>query len=112
MNEQQRRSPRRAPSHAVTVTDAMTGQAMGRIGNLSAGGMLLIADQTLPTGALYQVQFDLPVAEQSSRTFEVGMQLLWSETRSGPRPVWSGFRFISIAADQAQFLQAWSLSRS
>lgn len=112
MNDQQRRSPRRTPPHVIQVTDTMTGQLLGRIGNLSAGGMLLIAEQALPNGALYQVRFDLPVAEQTSQTLEVGMQLLWSETRSGPRPVWSGFRFISIAPDQAQFLHAWSLSRT
>ena len=29
----------------LPVTDAMTGQAMGRIGNLSAGGMLLLSDR-------------------------------------------------------------------
>ncbi|PZO65397.1 MAG: pilus assembly protein PilZ [Pseudoxanthomonas suwonensis] len=112
MNERQRRTPRRAPTHAVIVTDAMTGQAMGRIGNLSAGGMLLIADQALPIGTLYQVQFTLPVTGHPSRTFELGMQLLWSDAGPGQRPVWGGFRFISIAPDQAQFLHAWSQSRS
>lgn len=111
MNASQRRTIRRTPQQVVMVTDALTDQVLGRVGNLSAGGMLLFAEQSLPIGAVYQVRFNLADRDQPAQSFEVGVQLLWTDTPSGPRPVWSGFRFISIAPEQAQFLHAWSLTR-
>lgn len=111
MTAEARRAPRRPVDEVVWVTDCMTEQVIGRVGNLSAGGLLLIAHQTMPIDALYQARFTLQDGSPTGIPMEVGMQLLWSVPRPAPDQIWSGFRFISIAPDQAHFLHHWSQSR-
>ena len=45
-SKEHRRSPRRKVDETVLVSDVMTEEIVGRIGNLSEGGMLLIPFQT------------------------------------------------------------------
>ena len=57
------RIPPRAPPQGrrtITVIDTMTDTVVGRIGNLSETGMLLIANAPLVEDALYQLRFLLP----------------------------------------------------
>jgi len=55
-----RRSQRKRAHHAIQVTDAISGQQVGHVGNLSIDGMLLITSRKLPEDALFQFHFDLP----------------------------------------------------
>ena len=66
MIDEFRRAPRRKVSDNVLVTDAMTERVVGRIGNLSETGMLLIASAPLNDDALYQFRF--PCATRAATT--------------------------------------------
>lgn len=101
-----RRAPRRHPDETVQVADAMTGKTIGRIGNLSESGMLLIGDDLLVEDALYQVRFVLTDERGQHTPFEIGMQLLWIDAR-GQGQAWMGFRFISVSPQQARGLHRW-----
>ena len=66
----QRIPPRPAPQGRPTpslVTDTMTERVVGRIGNLSETGMLLIASAPLVEDALYQFRFLLPRRRRATR---------------------------------------------
>ena len=89
-----RRSPRRKVAETVLVSDVMTEEIAGRIGNLSEGGMLLMASTPLTEDALYQFRFRLPGADGAD--IEVGAHLLWVDRASSPGQSWAGFRFISL----------------
>ena len=58
-SKEHRRSPRRKVAETVLVSDVMTEEVVGRIGNLSETGMLLIANLPLNDDALYQLRFPL-----------------------------------------------------
>src|SRR5690606_26296614 len=90
----------------IPVLDTMTGQAVGRLGNLSQTGMLLIASQPLMEDALYQLRFSLPL-EEGDTAVEVGTHLLWIDSASAPGQYWSGFRFIAVAPAQTRHIRAW-----
>ena len=62
MNEY-RRSPRKAAYVTIPVSNKMTGEVMGRIGNLSADGMLMVCDAPVVDGALFQLGFELTNAQ-------------------------------------------------
>ena len=49
MGAESRRQPRRTVPGMVEVTDTMTEDVVGYVGNVSVGGMLLIANRALPT---------------------------------------------------------------
>jgi PilZ domain len=100
-----RRSPRRKLRDIVLVSDVMTDEIVGRIGNLSEGGLLLIASTPLTEDALYQFRFRLP--GETPLDLEVGAHLLWLDRASTPGQSWVGFRFISLSERQHQQLRDW-----
>ena len=101
-----RRAKRRKASDTILVTDLMTDRVIGRIGNLSETGMLLIASDPLTDDALYQLRFSLP-GVGAAQVVDVGAHLLWMDRASAPSQAWAGFRFIAVAEAQARRLRTW-----
>ncbi|HRN62334.1 MAG TPA: PilZ domain-containing protein [Luteimonas sp.] len=101
-----RRSRRRKAPDTILVNDAMTERVIGRIGNLSETGMLLIASEPLTDDALYQMRFILPDGG-SGLNVDLGSHLLWMDRASAPAQVWAGFRFIAVTEAQLKRLRSW-----
>ncbi len=106
MNES-RRAKRKQAHEAIEVFDTMTELSVGRIGNLSETGMMLMASAPLVEDALYQLRFTLGGSSLKSRTLEIGVHQLWSEPSHVPGQYWSGFRVIDIGPEDASHLHAW-----
>ena len=102
-----RRSRRKKVHQGIQVTNSITGEALGYVGNLSIDGMLLIANRELPDNALFQFYFDLPAAAGAPRRFEIGVHEQWGEPANMPGQYWSGFRIIDIAPEDRVALTAW-----
>ncbi len=107
MIDEFRRARRRRVSDTVLVINAMTDSVVGRIGNISETGMLLIASVPLIEDALYQFRFHLYDARGREVPLEIGAHLLWLDRASAPGQAWTGFRFIAIPEDQAERLRNW-----
>ena len=107
MIDEFRRSRRRKVSDTVLVTDTMTDSVVGRVGNISETGMMLIASAPLVDDALYQFRFRLQDAKGREQTFEIGAHLLWLDRASAPGQAWTGFRFIAVPPEQAEQLRYW-----
>jgi hypothetical protein len=106
MNEH-RRSPRKAAFVTIPVTNMMTGEVMGRIGNLSADGMLMVCDQTVGDGALFQIGFEITNGQGNPQAIEVGAQEMWVESANVPGQVWAGFHFIDISEGDLDAIESW-----
>jgi len=102
-----RRAPRRQVSDLVPVTDQMRGSVVGRLGNVSETGMLMLASQPLRDDALYQLRFPLPLGDGRSAAIDVGVHLLWSEPAHAPGQSWAGFRFLTLSREHRHLLRAW-----
>lgn len=107
MIQEFRRARRRKAPAGIAVEDAMTGDVIGRVGNLSESGMLLLSNAPLANDALYQFRFDLPDADGRKHPIEVGAHLLWSDQASAPGQRWIGFRFIGLSDEHARLLHVW-----
>ncbi len=107
MIDEFRRARRRKMPDAILVIDVMTDNVVGRIGNVSETGMLLIASTPLVEDALYQFRFHLHDQRGRETALEVGAHLLWLDRASAPGQAWTGFRFIAIPEDQAVQLRQW-----
>lgn len=103
----QRRHPRKRPSATLRVTDAMTGRLVGRVGDLSPEGMLLLSDVEFADDALYQFGIELPDALDRTRAIEVGVHEAWTEPAQAPGHWWSGFRFIDLGEAEERTLRDW-----
>lgn len=106
MNDK-RRLFRKRPSATLHVTDTMTEQVIGHLGDVSLEGMMLIAHVPIVDGAVYQVAFQLPDTHGRLHRVEVGIHETWSERSRVPGQVWAGFRFIDIDADGEATLRGW-----
>jgi hypothetical protein len=107
MIQEFRRARRRKALDTILVTDTMTERVLGRVGNLSETGMLLIASQPLVEDALYQIRFTLSDEVAEERAIDVGAHLLWLEHANAPGRAWAGFRFIAKTDADAERLRAW-----
>lgn len=102
-----RRAKRRKVAGTISVTDMMTERVVGRVGNLSETGMLLMATEALVDDALYQFRFVLPNDKGGEMPVEIGAHLLWMDAASAPGQAWTGFRFLGITEQQAHQLRSW-----
>ena len=105
MDSDSRRMPRRTVGGLIEVVDTMTEATVGHLGNLSVGGMLLIASTRLVEDALYQFRFALP--DGDGHAIEVGAHALWRDDASAPGQSWVGLRFLGLAPDTTRRLREW-----
>ncbi len=106
-DDESRRGRRREPGDIIPVVDAMTDRTVGKLGNLSETGMLLVASVPLVEDALYQFRFNLGGSRDPAAVIEVGAHLLWQDHTSVPGQTWTGFRFITLLDDQLGQLRQW-----
>lgn len=104
---EQRRAQRKRVNFTAVVTDVITGKPMGFLGNLSAGGMLLICQQPPRPEALYQLQLPLHGLGPQPHHVEVGVQAQWHEHAATPGQIWAGFRIVAITKDDAAVIERW-----
>jgi hypothetical protein len=102
-----RRAKRRKVEDRIEVFDTMSERVIGHLSDLSESGMLLILSQPLVSDALYQLRFKLRDASGSDRAVDVGAHELWSDPAAAPGQIWTGFRFIDMAASDLLFVRTW-----
>jgi hypothetical protein len=108
MGIESRRQPRRPVPGMVEVYDTIVEEPVGYLGNLSIGGMLLIANRSLPDDALFQFRFNLPDEFEAAQPLEVGAHVLWQDKAGAPGQSWIGMRFIGLSPEAAHRLRVWT----
>lgn len=104
---EQRRAHRKRVGTSQEVTDVITCRPIGRLGDLSRGGLMLITPHAPGNGAIYQLRMELSARDMASRTIEVGVQALWHKRVTSSDQVWAGYRIIAISDADADFLDTW-----
>jgi hypothetical protein len=107
MSSEYRRAKRRQANHSIEVIDTMTDEVIGRIGNLSETGMLMVANRQLANDALYQLRFQLLDGIGTGPIVEIGAHELWSDDAAAPGQVWTGLRFIDLSLKDLQHIREW-----
>lgn len=102
-----RRTRRKRANFTAEVIDTISGKSVGHLGNLSAGGLLLMGTQPPRPDALYQLRFPLHGFDHQPQTIEIGVQAQWHERASSPGQVWAGYRIIAISQSDAAMLESW-----
>jgi hypothetical protein len=102
-----RRKQRKPVDFDAIVIDAITDQPFGRIGNLSATGMLLISATAPHNEAIYQLRLPLPDSRGSQVHIDVGVQEQWHDQAVSADQIWAGYRIIAISDADATRLHTW-----
>jgi hypothetical protein len=103
----QRRHARKPVGHALMISNSMTAETLGRVGNLSADGMMLITSRPMHEGWYFQVGFALQVGKLPARRLDVGIQCLWTEAARTAGSHWTGCKIIDIGEEDQQMLLRW-----
>lgn len=107
MINETRRMPRRLTLDTVPIIDTMTAQVLGRLGNLSETGLLMLTSDTLRENTLYQVHFTLPSSDGHDLDIDAGVHLLWIDRAHASGQVWAGFRILTLSDEQRESLRTW-----
>lgn len=100
----QRQIERHQLSSYLAVYNARTGRVMGQIGNLSAGGLMLISLLPIMVGHIFDLQVRLPAQAEGEGERIIGFQALshWCKADLSPGHFDSGF---SIVSNQQEFCE-------
>ena len=112
MGIESRRQARRTVPGMMEVYDTITEEPVGYVGNVSVGGMLLIANRTLTDDALYQFRFALPDDMGDTLPLEVGAHVRWVDDASAPGQSWAGLRFLGLSPEVTRRLRWWTEQES
>ncbi|KAF1722970.1 PilZ domain-containing protein [Pseudoxanthomonas wuyuanensis] len=102
-----RRARRRSVPEPVAVLDTMTEQIIGRLGNVSESGMLLVASSPVVDDGLYQLRFHIHDSRGREIPIEVGAHVLWSAQANTPGQSFAGLRFLTIDPAPLAALREW-----
>jgi hypothetical protein len=89
----------------LAVHNSVDGEPVGIIGNLSAGGMMLISKQQLYPNGIFQLTVDVPETADYGR-ISMGMKVLWCIPANSPDEYWAGLETLDISPDSASALQS------
>ena len=107
MISESRRAHRRNVHESVTVLDTMTEQVLGRLGNISESGMLLVASGPLREDGLYQLRFEIIDRTGRMAAVDVGAHVVWMGSANTPGQSWAGVRFLTTDESQLAVLRHW-----
>lgn len=107
MSVSKRRSVRKRAALAIMVSNSMTGDSMGRIGNLSLDGLMLIASKPVSEEHYFQISFAVTTRNHPSHKLELGVQCLWAEQSRSANAHFAGFKIIDIADADVPVLRLW-----
>jgi len=98
---------RRSIAISFRVYDDETGQFVGRIGDISKGGLLVYGPNRLPIDRLYRLRIDLPADHGKPRSVKLTAKSMWSGTDTNPELCSTGFRLFELEkSDNSASLQA------
>jgi hypothetical protein len=107
MSQAKRRSVRKRAAQAIVVSNSMNGESMGRIGNLSLDGLMLIASKPVIEEHYFQFSFPLTLRNGAAHKLEIGVQCLWAEQSRSANAHFAGFKIIDIADADIPPLKIW-----
>ncbi|MEW8508524.1 MAG: PilZ domain-containing protein [Candidatus Thiodiazotropha sp.] len=97
--QEQRQSPRKVANEVLIIADQITGSHIGRVVNISAEGLMLLSNEPMVTGSVYQLNLLLPVPKKNRENLSFTAEAVWCTEASQPESYWSGFHIIDIDAD-------------
>ena len=104
----ERRDRRRNVRQAMVLVNSITGANLGPIGNLSAGGLMLISNQPVGDSNIYQAQFQLNDPASGTRSIDLAFQVLWCAPASTANTFWSGCQTIDISEEDRAAIHDWA----
>jgi len=106
---ERRRTARRKPTETLTIFDINARRRLGQVANLTNEGFLLVGQEAIPQGAIYQLEILLQFPVNGLDRLSFGAQSVWtSQAGDAGEYYWTGFNIIDIADETAEFIAHWT----
>ena len=100
--ENMRQHSRHIFEEVISVYDAVTGEQLGQLANISSHGLMLITRTRVEPESLFRVSFTLP---GSDAVMKIGIESLWLNEALSNNVYWAGFEIIDIAESDERMLE-------
>ena len=101
---ERRRLERRHILFYSRVFDRKTGVFLGYLGNMNAGGMMLISEDPLETDCKYLLRIDLPDENYILPVLNFEAKSVWCKKDIDPNFYNTGFKFAEISEEAKQVI--------
>ena len=91
----QRKSPRREADQFLTVYDEDQFIMLGRVVDLSIGGMCVVSELSIQLGNIVKLAIEVPLANGKTEIFWVDCESVWQKEKNDLNRI--GFRFIHLS---------------
>jgi PilZ domain len=89
----------------LQVVDRDTGELIGRLVDITAEGIMLLSEQPLPTGQVFQLRMLLPKEASEGDHLDFTAKSLWSARESNPDLYDTGFQFVGVTIENAKIIE-------
>lgn len=103
--QERRQAPRKRLSAELTIFDRSTGANVGRLVNLSEGGVRLIGRKAFTAGQRMTFSMILPQMIRGSTTVSFDAVVVWANAVTDGGEVSAGFRFVEIKQDALELVR-------
>jgi hypothetical protein len=101
-----RKLERRTLSKSISITNQLTGEAFGELINITTEGLMIISDEDIETGSIFQLVLNLAEPIDDEMSIELGADCLWCRKVENLTRFWSGFQIIDASEKAVQQIEA------
>ena len=95
--QQQRKVARRHLAIYPEVVERESGVVLGRLADLTATGLMVVSDEPIEAGSVYQLSIALPQPLEGRSSIDLEARSLWTRTGANARLHETGFELTRLA---------------
>ena len=99
-NQNRRNSP-----HRINIQSADGHMVLGRLVNITIGGLMFLADDPLPVGVPLSLRLPLPTIANGKDAIEVRGTIVWCRPDTNPEFHRIGFQFENLGAEEGYIVE-------
>jgi hypothetical protein len=103
--EDYRHRPRKNTPHLVKVLQNETGRTVGRVVDITADGMMMVTQDKIVVGKVYEFRIILPVMVHHRTEICLEAKAVWSKSDGNPNYSKCGFKFINLPGEEGFLLE-------
>jgi hypothetical protein len=98
--QNRRRHERKSLIYYLPATDLETGAMLGRLVDITVGGMLLVSSEKIAPGKIYCLKMELPREVSGKKALEIRARSLWGSRDVNPAYFVTGFQFQDMTKEK------------
>ena len=102
---QRRKSERRHLAYYLKVYDRLTGKLVGRMGNMTGEGLMLLSPDELEVGKAYALRVEFPEKVEGQTYLDIDVRSLWSDKDVLPNYYNTGCQLLESSLQYRELIQ-------